>query len=375
MAQPIVDQMIKIIDYNVNIMNQKGVIVASGDKNRIYEIHQGALEAIELKRERIVHKTDSKNMVGTHSGVNVPIEIKGKVVGAVGITGEPTKIYKFVHIIKITVESLLEQQILIEQLRYKQTALGEWVQNLVDIQFNNIPLLESKAEYLKINVNKYISVFVIEVKYSGIVNLDYEEIQKNEIHIIKLLNFFYPQCLFTSSIGKDLFIFGIPFKDNEKMESMTKIGLGIHSSLKAEGFDSYVGIGNVHKGIIGYRKSFIEGMQSIDLLKQVSNNKVVSHIMEWGLLQLVEKIPPETRQSFLSQYLFRRPSLNEELEETLRVFLENNLNIKITSDDMHIHRNTLLYRLDKIKELWGLDPRNFNDAIKLQFFYWCKTLK
>nr|WP_304214433.1 sugar diacid recognition domain-containing protein [Fredinandcohnia onubensis] len=375
MAQPIVDQMIKIIDYNVNIMNQKGVIVASGDKNRIYEIHQGALEAIDLKRERIIHKTDSKNMIGTHSGVNIPIEIKGKVIGAVGITGEPTKIYKFIHIIKITVESLLEQQILIEQLRYKQTALDEWIQNLIDEDSNNIPLLESKAKYLKINFNKYISIFVIEVKYPNILSLDYEEIHKNEIQIIKLLNFFYPNCLFSASIGKGYFILGIPFKENENIKVITKVGCNINTKLNAEGFNSFVGIGNVYKGIIGYRTSYIEGQQSIDLLKQIANNKVVCHIQEWGLLQLVEKIPPETRQSFLSRYLSTKPTLNEELQETLKIFLNNNLNIKSTSDEMHIHRNTLIYRLDKIKELWGLDPRNFNDAIKLQFINWCRTLK
>src|SRR5699024_781114 len=114
--QPIVDQMIKVIDYNVNIMNHEGIIVASGNEQRVHQVHQGALEAIELKRERIIHRSDYENMVGTNVGVNVPIEIKGSIVGVVGITGDPTKIYKFIHIIKITVETLLEQKLLIEQL-------------------------------------------------------------------------------------------------------------------------------------------------------------------------------------------------------------------------------------------------------------------
>src|SRR5690625_2769403 len=89
MAQPIVDQMIKVIDYNVNIMNHEGLIVASGDKSRIHQKHQGALEAIELKRERVIYEPDFEDMVGTNIGVNVPIEIKEDIVGVVGITGDP----------------------------------------------------------------------------------------------------------------------------------------------------------------------------------------------------------------------------------------------------------------------------------------------
>lgn len=375
MAQPIVDQMIKVIDYNVNIMNHEGVIVASGDEGRIHQIHQGALEAIELKRERIIHRTDFKNMVGTNVGVNVPIEMKDKIVGVVGITGDPTKIYKFIHIIKITVETLLEQQLLIEQLRYKHTALEEWVQNLVDVNYNDIPLLESKAKYLNININIECSVFAFEILDFNQRTYDYETLHKNEVRIMQLFKLYYPQCLFPTYIGKGIFIAGLSNKTYREVHQLNELGQDIHDRLSFEGITSYIGIGNPNQGILGYRTSYLEALQSIDILKQISSEKHVAHISEWGVLQLLTQVPPKIRQSFLTQFTNNKQSLHPELDETLTIFLKNDLSIKETSFEMHIHRNTLIYRLEKIKELLDLDPRKFKDAVKLQLLNWCKMLK
>src|SRR5690625_2344244 len=222
-AQPIVDKMINVIDYNVNIMNHEGVIVASGDKDRIHQVHQGALEAIELKRERIIHQSDYEHMLGTNIGVNVPIEINDKIVGVVGITGEPTKIYKYIQIIKITVETMLKQQLLIEQLRFKTTALEEWVQNLTKANYNNIPLLESQAEYFNIDISCNCVFMSIKIEDFNIGVYDYELIQKNETNIIRLLKLYFPQSFFQIYLGNGLFTVALPIKGNKDMATVKQV--------------------------------------------------------------------------------------------------------------------------------------------------------
>ena len=374
-AQPIVDEMMKVIDYNVNMMNHEGVIVASGDPERIHQIHQGALEAIELRRERIIHQTDFRNMQGTNKGVNVPIEIEDNIVGVVGITGEPTKIYKYIHIIKITVETLLEQQLLMEQLRYKQTTLEEWVNHLADTKYNNISLLESKANYLQIDLLKSCSVIAIEIKDFNKAILDYEMRYKNEIKILKTLKLYFPQSLFSTYLGQGVFVVAQPLKNNPDVNLCMQTCQELNQTLENEGFVNYIGIGCKNKGIMGLRSSLVEARQSIDILKQFESGESVAHITEWGSIQLLAFIPANLRKSYLAQFFHQKPSLPPELKETLRFYLENDLNNKITSEMMHIHRNTLIYRLDKIKELWGLDPRKFRDAVKLQLVFWCEKLK
>lgn len=375
MAQPIVDQMIKVIDYNVNIMNHEGLIVASGDESRIHQKHQGALEAIELKRERVIYEPDFQDMVGTNIGVNVPIEINEDIIGVVGITGDPNKIYKLTHIIKITVETLLSQQLLIEQLRYKQTALEEWMQKLVDEHFNNIPLLESKARYLNIDYKKNCVLILIEVTEFNKRTYDFETLHKNEIRMIELFKLYYPNYLFPTYLGKGLFVLMLPSTQIIETEQLLERGNEMHHRLKSQEIDCYIGIGRIDKGILGYRSSYQDALHSISILKQLQSKTRVTHIDEWGILQLITQVPPEARQNYIDQFFNHRPLLQEELVETLNMFLENDLHVKETSERLHIHRNTLTYRLDRIKELWGLDPRVFNDAINLQLLYWCKRLK
>ena len=59
---------------------------------------------------------------------------------------------------------------------------------------------------------------------------------------------------------------------------------------------------------------------------------------------------------------------DEEIVNTVVLFFNNNLNISITSKEGYMHRNTLIYRLDKIKKLIGLDIKNFNEAVVFENF-------
>lgn len=64
---------------------------------------------------------------------------------------------------------------------------------------------------------------------------------------------------------------------------------------------------------------------------------------------------------------------DSELYDSLKAFFANNLNISETSRNTFVHRNTLVYRLDKIQKLTGLDARNFEDAVCMRLFMWIKS--
>ncbi|WP_153720903.1 CdaR family transcriptional regulator [Sporosarcina cascadiensis] len=372
-AQPIVDEIMKVIDYNVNIMNEKGIIVASGDSERTNQVHQGALEAIELKRERIIHTVNDAKMVGTSAGVNVPIVIKERIVGVVGITGDPKKIYKFIHIIKITVETLLEQQLLIEQLRFKQTALEDWIHKLRDKENNDLARLENEASYLSIDLAKKCKMIAVQISNFNASVFDYEILHQNETQIFNTIKQYFPFNSFVAGLGKGMFV--VCIVANREFElGYYKTCKEFSEKLKTEGFFNYIGIGGIYEGIFGYRTSLLEAIQSIDILKQSNSKRTIAHISDWGTMNLVAQIPKNYRQTFITSFLNQKPPLTKEIEETLQVFLSNNLNLKKTALEMHIHRNTLIYRLDKIKESWGLDPRKFSDALNLQMMIWCKML-
>lgn len=153
LAQPIVNKMMRVVDHNINIMNHEGIIVASGDRKRLQQKHQGAIEVIQLKRERIIYVADTSHLAGTQPGVNLPINFGNEIIGTVGITGDPTKVYKISHIVKVTVESLIQQQYLSDKLRYRQKAIEEWFFDLINPNFTDEEELKTRTAFLNLDIN------------------------------------------------------------------------------------------------------------------------------------------------------------------------------------------------------------------------------
>ena len=84
-----------------------------------------------------------------------------------------------------------------------------------------------------------------------------------------------------------------------------------------------------------------------------------------GIARLIYQLPTTLCDMFLKE-VFKRGSIDNLDQETLftiQKFFENNLNVSETSRKLFVHRNTLVYRLEKIKKLTGLDLREFDDAI------------
>ncbi|MEH7384693.1 helix-turn-helix domain-containing protein, partial [Bacillus sp. JJ1521] len=84
---------------------------------------------------------------------------------------------------------------------------------------------------------------------------------------------------------------------------------------------------------------------------------------------LVHQIDPKLAEQFLERILGSKGDLKNHLD-TLQAFFDSNLNIKEAANKLYIHRNTLIYRLNKIKLESGYDPQNFKDAFALQLVIW-----
>lgn len=376
LAQPIVNQMMKVVDYNINIMNEQGIIVASADPSRMNQIHQGALEVIESKQERIIYYSDSNQMFGTRAGVNLPIEIDQEIIGVVGITGDPDEVYRIAKIVKITVESLIKQNYLQHQLQYRQHALENWGLDLINRQYDQIDDLERRSRILKINTDLFCGIIVLEImKLRRLIDEDdlnrYDERQKLISRIYELLYLHAPMSPFIFYAGEGRFVVSTIFDRHHEADEGVAFAKYLYEKLKKAKMKAHLGVSCVYKGIEGYRRGYHEAKQSLDLLLKLKPSSFVSHIDEWGLYRVLDHISPETRAFYLNRFFQKRKRLNDELLHTLEVFLDSNLNVTQTADKLFIHRNTLLYRLDKIREEWGLNPKVFSDAVKLKLLLLC----
>ena len=149
-------------------------------------------------------------------------------------------------------------------------------------------------------------------------------------------------------------------------EELIKIAKGIEDTLRNELFvKTVIGIGTVVTHLRELADAYKEAQTAIDVGKVFDTEKSIINYENLGIGRLIYQLPTTLCEIFLSE-IFKKSSidaLDQETLFTINKFFENNLNVSETSRKLFVHRNTLVYRLEKIKKLTGLDLRQFDHAI------------
>ena len=126
-----------------------------------------------------------------------------------------------------------------------------------------------------------------------------------------------------------------------------------------------IGIGPTARHLRELADRYKEAQIAIEVGKVFEDNNTIIHYENLGLGRIIYQLPTTLCEMFLSEVFKKSPieSLDQETLFTIDKFFENNLNVSETSRKLFVHRNTLVYRLEKIKKLTGLDLREFDHAI------------
>ena len=149
-------------------------------------------------------------------------------------------------------------------------------------------------------------------------------------------------------------------------DELEKLARSMEETLKNELFvKTVIGIGTVAEHLRSLADSYKEAQTAIDVGKVFDTEKSIINYENLGIGRLIYQLPTTLCEIFLSE-VFKKSaidSLDQETLFTINKFFENNLNVSETSRKLFVHRNTLVYRLEKIKKLTGLDLRQFDHAI------------
>ncbi len=149
-------------------------------------------------------------------------------------------------------------------------------------------------------------------------------------------------------------------------EELLKIATQMEDTLKNELFvKTVIGIGTVAEHLRSLADSYKEAQTAIDVGKVFDTEKSIINYENLGIGRLIYQLPTTLCEIFLSEVFKKNSidSLDQETLFTINKFFENNLNVSETSRKLFVHRNTLVYRLEKIKKITGLDLRQFDHAI------------
>ncbi len=154
--------------------------------------------------------------------------------------------------------------------------------------------------------------------------------------------------------------------ENADGRDLQKIAQNVKEALTRDlGVKTVVGIGTIVGHIRDLARTYKEAQVAIDVGKVFETERSIINYENLGIGRLIYQLPTTLCEMFLREVFKKNPidALDQETLFTINKFFENNLNVSETARKLFVHRNTLVYRLEKIKKLTGLDLREFDDAI------------
>ena len=193
--------------------------------------------------------------------------------------------------------------------------------------------------------------------------------QKQDVAVVEMLQKIFPdrQHDFAITINETEVVLVKELRSSDSKE-INKYGKLIDAGMTEAGIEHVVGIGSVASQLKDIARSFKEAQVAVEIGRVFDENITMMSYENLGIGRLIYQLPTTLCEMFLSE-VFKKgsvESLDEETLFTIQKFFENNLNVSETSRKLFVHRNTLVYRLEKIKKLTGLDLREFDNAIVLK---------
>ena len=230
-----------------------------------------------------------------------------------------------------------------------------FIKNLL---LDNLLLVDiyNRAKKLHIDVSVRRVVFVIETR---------NENDSNALETVKSL-FAARNKDFITAVDEKNIILVKELKPSEGYEDMEKTAKVILDMLSSESMNKvHIAFGTIVHEIKEVSRSYKEAKMALDVGKIFYSEKNVVAYNNLGIGRLIYQLPMSLCRMFIKEIFDGKSpdDLDEETLTTINKFFENNLNVSETSRQLYIHRNTLVYRLDKLQKSTGLDLRVFEDAI------------
>ena len=152
----------------------------------------------------------------------------------------------------------------------------------------------------------------------------------------------------------------------DNVEEVRKAARSVENALREElGIRCVIGVSTYARHLRELADRYKEAQVAIDVGRIFESEKTIIHYENLGLGRIIYQLPTTLCEMFLNEVFKKNPieTLDEDTLETINRFFENNLNVSETSRKLYVHRNTLVYRLEKIKKITGLDLREFDHAI------------
>lgn len=346
LAQDIVDRAMAILPCNVNVMDSQGLILGSGEPQRVDARHEGAQLVLANGREVEIDAQTAQTLRGVQPGINLPLMLDGRLIGVLGLTGEPSHLRIYAQLVRMTAEMLVNQR----NMQVEQQWRRDRGEHVLALLVNDAPLSarlldEARELGLKPQLPRVPCLFELSPALSA------ED-------LAVWLRARYPDswCI---SLGSGALLWCRPCAqtlDNSHLLARLTPGGVLR-----------MGVGDSAQTLEDLRRSC---HQVRDLLAYGRDLQPGVMVLELHRFRLPSLLWRQRGEGVLDPWLIPLQRVlakdgNGQLLATLRAWCEHDGQSQPCADALGIHRNSLRYRMERVAQLSGVDPMTLEGMLTL----------
>jgi carbohydrate diacid regulator len=365
LAQEIAGETSRIIGFNVLITDRAGTVIGSGDPARVGTFHEASVDVMRTQQPATHGAAQARSLRGVRPGITLPIVLNGSALGTVGITGAPRQVRRFGLVVKRQTEILLEESVLLRSRLLRERALDDLVRDIAyfDADVVEPDLVTYRAAELGYDLTTPRVAVVVGLSTPP----DQEEATTRLALLQTLRGTFAASQDIVATVSADRFVVlhripagrvpdDVPERCHRVVEEIGRryrltaaAGIGDTATTVGELHDSYQDAG------MALRLGAQLGTPAVTSIDGLRIHQFLTAAGHRPRARLVESLTANLRQQA------EWPALRQ----TVIAWCESGFNLVLAAAALHIHRNTLVYRLNKLARLTGRPLRDHRATLAL----------
>lgn len=354
MARRFIEQVTQYTEYNINIMDESGVIIASRDPKRVGTYHEVADRIIHGTQDMIVI-TDEKMFPGVLPGINMAIIHEGRREGVVGVTGDPDKIHDVALITRMAMEAMLKYEKQQEQIRLRRSRKEHFISLLTQSEFASATEIRGIAGQLEYDESRVRVPILCRIYREASDPPEPEQVleamRRSRGHWVQDFSYVMDET--------HLLVFKTVKVDGRRnmvdyREEIEDYLEDVLKWLKSRDVRAVFYVGTLQNSFSQYFYAYRHCKWLESHMRHPGDIVFFTDYVKEYFRTLT---PRQELHRIFNVYDSETPDeKKQQFVEMIKALEETNYNLSEAAGKLYIHKNTLVYRYNRMKDYLGVDP-------------------